>query len=65
MIYEISNNTLDAKRYLIEADSHFEALEKYSKEKARRIISNNPNLERFSTLDGEQVLIKPLGDLIK
>ena len=65
MIYEISNNTLDAKKYLIEASNHFEALEKYSKERARRIIKNSPNLERFSTLDGEQVLIKPIGELIK
>lgn len=65
MIYEISNNTLDATKYLIEADSHFEALDKYAKEKARRTMKNNPNMEQFSTLDREQVLIKPIGELIK
>lgn len=66
MIYEISNDTLDCTKFYIEANSHFEALEKYSKEKARRVIENNPNLERFSVLgDYEKVLIKPVGNLIK
>lgn len=64
MIYEISNDTLDAKKYFIEATSHSEALSKYSKEKAKEKFTSGANIvHAFYEL--EKILIKPIGELIK